>query len=435
MTPDVLVVGGGAIGASIAYEVARTGATVRLVERGPRLADGCSYGSAGLICPSHSAPLATPAALRQGIVWMFKRSSPLYLKPRPAVVPWIARFTAAATPGRARAGTAVIRELSRASLALHAALADAGLDTTFERRGILNAYETDSGLVAGTEEAAAAREAGLRVETLDAAGAREVEPALSGAVRGGVLYPDEAHCDPVRFVEAVGNAAAERGARIETGVEVQRLHAPDGRVERVETTAGVFAPGTVVLAAGAWTPRLARDAGVYVPVEGGKGYHVELAPGERPLRVPVFMQESRVIATPYPDRLRLAGTLELAGLDLSIDPVRVEAIVASARRNLSTLPAGEPRGVWRGLRPCAPDGLPIVGRPARVENLILATGHAMMGLTLAPVTGRLVAELVTGREPSHDLAPLSPDRFKRLLAVPARRPRDARPREVAAPGP
>lgn len=423
MTPDVLVIGGGAVGVAAAYELAGEGARVTLLERGPRLAYGCSAGNAGLICPSHSAPLATPRALRQGMVWALRRDSPLYLKPRPAVIPWLARFAAASTPGRARAGTALIRTLSQASLDLHAGLAESGLETGFERRGVLNVYETEDGLVSGREEAKGNAEAGLRAELLDGREARELEPTLSAAVVGAAYYPDEAHCDPLTFVEAVGRAAEERGVRIRTDVEVLDLHANDGRVELVETTAGAERTGAVVLAAGAWTPELARRLGLYVPVEGGKGYHVEIEPGERPPRLPVFMQESRVIATPLPGRVRLAGTLELAGLDLGVDPVRVAAILRAARRNVSTIDGLPVRSVWRGLRPCAPDGLPIVGRPARFENVVLATGHAMMGLTLAPVTGRLVAELVTEKTPTHDVRALSPDRFRRFLPRRAPRPR------------
>ncbi|MDQ3889721.1 MAG: FAD-dependent oxidoreductase [Actinomycetota bacterium] len=435
MATDVLVIGGGAIGVAAAYELARDGAQVTLVEKGSRLASGCSAGNAGLLCPSHSAPLATPRALRQGIVWALRRDSPLYLKPRPAVVPWLARFAAASTSTRAREGTAVIRSLSQASLVLHAALAEAGIETGFERRGVLNAYETEPGFSDGSAEASANAKAGLRVEVLEGDEARQLEPALSSAVRGAAYYLDEAHCDPARFVAGIGTAAEAHGARIETDVEVLGFRAANGRLEAVETTGGRRAAATFVLAAGAWTRQLARLLGIYLPIEGGKGYHVELEPGERAPRVPVFMQESRVIATPYPARLRLAGTLELAGLDLGVDPVRVGAILAAARRNVRGLDGLPVTRVWRGLRPCAPDGLPVVGRPRRLENVLVATGHAMMGLTLAPITAKLVAELAAGRSPSYDVAALAPDRFRPLLPRRTLRSPATRPRaELAAPG-
>ena len=412
-TEDVVVVGGGAVGACVALELARRGARPVVLERGAALGAGCSAGNAGLLCPSHAAPLASPAALRQGLRWLLRPDSPFALRPTPRIVPWLLRFAAASTARRAAAGMETIRALSAASLELHAALAAEGLRTGFERLGILNVFETDAGFAAGRRDAAEHAAAGFRAEPLDAGAARQLEPALGDGVAGAVLHPDEAHCDPLAFVRAVGEAAVAAGADVRTEVEALALRR-DGARTLVETTAGELAASAVVLAAGAWTPRLARDLGIAVPVEGGKGYHVELDAAPTDPRRPVFLQEARVIATPLPGRLRLAGTFELAGLDLGVDRRRVEAVARSGRRVLPAL-AGRPvRRVWRGLRPCAPDGLPVVGRAPGLDGVVLATGHAMMGLTLAPVTGRLVAELLAGERPGHDLAPLAPERFRRL---------------------
>lgn len=416
--PDVLVIGGGAIGVASAYELARRGARVLLVERGPELAWGCSAGNAGLICPSHAAPLATPAALRLGLRWMLKRDSPFYVRPRASVMPWVARFALACTAERAKAATNLIRSLSRTSLDLHAELAAAGVDTGFTRNGILNVYETSNGFEAGRREAELHRNARLRCTVLDPAEARSLEPTLVAPIAGAVYYPDEAHCDPWRFVQALGGAAASAGAEIYSGVEVLAIRRDASRVRSVETTAGVIHPKTVVLAAGVWTRQLARGLGLRVPLEGGKGYHLDIEPPPRAPRVPVFLQESRVIATPLTDRIRFAGTLELAGLDLRVDPIRLDAM---ARAGWAALGLDHPRvlEVWGGLRPCAPDGLPILGRAAGLENLVLATGHAMLGLTLAPVTGRLVAADVAGDETEWDLNLLRPDRFSGTLRSPS----------------
>jgi D-amino-acid dehydrogenase len=412
---DAVVIGGGAIGVCCALELARRGASVTLLERGPELAWGCSAGNAGLICPSHATPLANPAALKDGLRWMFKPDSPFYLRPRAAVLPWISRFVLASRPDRARTAAPVIRELSSASLALHAALAAEGLDTGLERRGSLNVCHSPEALTAAKREASEAATAGLRPQILDAAGARELEPALALDPAGAVFYPGDAHCDPLSFVLAVGEAAREAGVTLRTRTEVIGLRRGDGRVDAVATTAGDVRAGTVVVAAGAWTPGLARELGLFVPVEGGKGYHVDLEPSEGDPRIPVWFHGTRVIATPLVGRLRLAGTLELAGLDLTIDRRRVEAILNAGRRGVRGLATRRVLEVWRGLRPCTPDGLPIVGRAEPYENVVLATGHGMMGLTLAPVTGKLVGEIVADAEPSHDLAPLEPGRFQPVL--------------------
>jgi len=405
-----VVVGGGAIGACAAYELARRGLEVTLLERGEELASGASSGNAGLLCPSHSAPIANPGSVKNGLRWMTKPDSPFYLRPRPAVAPWIARFVKASTAQRAARGTKIIRELSIASLALHAELSDSGLHTGFTRRGILNVYETEAGFAAAQSHADAT---GLAAEVLGRDETRSLEPALNGRIAGGVYFPDEAHCDPLSFVYAVGRAAREAGATIRTATSVRALRRANGGIA-VETQHDTLRAGTVVLAAGAWTSALAAQLGVYLPQEGGKGYHldVEAAPGDP--KIPISMDEAHVIATPLPGRLRLSGTLELAGLDTSISRPRVDAIRAAAERVLS-LDEREEIETWAGLRPCTPDGLPVIGRPLGVEPLVLATGHARKGLSLAPITGRLVAQLVAGERPSLALAPLSPDRFRPLL--------------------
>jgi D-amino-acid dehydrogenase len=412
VSPDVVIVGGGAIGTSTALELAGRGAAVMLLERGPELAAGCSAGNAGLICPSHSTPLANPTAVRNGIRWMLKRDSPLYLKLRLEALPWLARFLLAAR--RAEAGASVIRELALASLELHAELSRR-VDTGFERRGVLNVYTSEETIAAGRREA---EHSGLRFESLDSAKAFAFEPALGPRTLGAVYYPDEAHCDPLRFVQAVGQAAVALRADVRTRTEARLRRTAGGVV--VETRDGDLRPGVVVLAAGAWSGRLARAVGIFLPIEGGKGYHVDLEPAESDPRLPTWLQESWVMVTPLPGRLRLAGTLELAGLDLSIDHVRADAVRRGGMRVLPGLDGRRVLDVWAGLRPCTPDGLPAIGRPAGLDGLIVAAGHAMKGTSLAPVTARLVAELVAGETPSHDLEPLSPERFAPLFRPRAR---------------
>jgi D-amino-acid dehydrogenase len=380
---DVAVVGGGAIGVCCALELARRGARVTLYERGPTLASGCSAGNAGLICPSHSTPIANPTSLRNGLRWMWKRDSPFYLRPRPAVLPWLARFAVASR--HPDEGAAAIRELSVASLELHAQLGDA-LGTSFERTGTLNVYETHDGLEA---EARAAARSGLPFEVFDADGTRELEPSLIGPAAGSVRYPEEGRVDPKRFVEAVGVAARDAGVDIRIGTEIHSRDELDAE--------------TVVVAAGAWSKQL-----VELPLEGGKGYHVDYELSEDAPRIPTWVQETWTIATPLPDRLRLSGTLELAGLDLSISEQRVAKIRAGGERWFRGLRSRRVLETWAGLRPCLPDGLPAIGR---LDGVVVATGHAMKGVSLAPITARLVAQLLSGEPPEHDLALFRPDRF------------------------
>ena len=413
---DAIVVGGGAIGVSCALELARAGARVTLLESGAELGEGCSAGNAGLICPSHAAPLATRAALREGLRRLLSPHAPLKLRPRPSLVPWLARFVAACTPERERAATDAVRALCVASLELHGRLAEEA-GTGVERRGTLNVYEAETAFAEGQRDAAEHGASGLRVQTLDSRAAVELEPAIVAPVAGAIHYPDELSGDPLEFVRAVGRAAEAAGADLRTRTEVLGLRAERHRIVEVDTTAGPLGAETVVLAAGAWTPRLAAGLELAIPVEAGKGYHVDYEPAAADPRMPVFLHEARVVATPLEGRLRLSGTLEFTGLDLSVDRRRVEAIERAGRRRLRGLAGRRVVELWRGLRPCAPDGLPIVGSPARYENLVLATGHAMLGFTLAPLTGRIVASLVAGEPAGHDLTLLHPDRFRGLGAV------------------
>jgi D-amino-acid dehydrogenase len=411
-SPDVAVVGGGAIGAAAAYELTRRGARVMLLERSGD-ASGCSFGNAGLICPSHAEALANPAAVRDGLGFLARRDSPFRLRPRPALLPWLARFGAASLPRRSARATAVLRALAEASLELHEGLARAGLATGFARRGTLSVFESARGF----ERARTGRAPAPGARFLDAREARDLAPALAPGIAGALFHPRDAHCDPGDLVGALLQAAQEQGTEVRTGVELLRLQRRNGRIAGLETTAGLIGAGAVVLAAGAWSRALAREVGVNVPLEAAKGYHVEIETDALDGGIPVYIEEARVIATPLAGRVRLAGTLDLSGFDLGVDPVRVASLARAADRTL-TLPRGARTvRVWRGLRPCTPDGLPVIGRAPGLENLVLATGHAMLGITLAPVTGELVASLVGGETPRHALEPLRPERFaqRRLL--------------------
>ena len=414
-SPDVAIVGGGSIGLVAAFELARRGLRPVVFERAGDLLTSCSAGSAGLLSPAHSTPLATPSAVREGLRYMARRDSPFSMRPRPALIPWLLRFMVAARSSNVRSGTEALRGLSFSSLELHEKLASDGLDTGLRAGGALNIYETEGGFAAGRAEAEALAVQGTKSEVLTGEQARELEPALSDRIVGGVFYPDEAQCEPERFLSAIAEAAVAAGASIRTRAEVFGVRMNGSRVKVLETAHGDVKPGQVVVANGAWAAELSRNVGVPIPIEGGKGYHVDLERASSDPSVPVYMQEARVIATPFGDRLRLSGTLQLTGLDMRLDRIRAMATLEAGTRTLRGISRRRVTEVWRGIRPCAPDGLPVIGRSARIGNLVFATGHAMKGVHLAPATACLVADLLTGREPAHDLRPFRPDRFRALV--------------------
>lgn len=420
MSRDVVVIGGGAIGASCALALARRGAEVTLLEAGAEVGAGCSAGNAGLLCPSHSAPLATRAALLAGLRWSLAADAPFALRPRVSLVPWLARFAAACTPARERHATDLLRGLSCASLALFEQL-QSEIGVQVKRTGTLNVYPTERSFSHGCREAGDHAGAGMEVEILTPKSAAELEPALQGPVAGAIFFPGELSGDPLEFVRTVGRAATEAGADVRTATEALRLRTARNRVTAIETTAGTIEAKTVVLAAGAWSRRLAGGLALHLPIEAAKGYHIDYPDSAGDPHVPIFLHGSRVVVTPLPGRLRLAGTLELSGFDLSVDPRRVGAVARAGANSIRGLAGRRASEVWRGLRPCAPDGLPIIGRTAAYENLVLAGAHATLGFTLAPITALLVTQLVVGETPDHDLTALSPDRFGDVIRGAARR--------------
>jgi len=407
-SPDVVVLGGGIIGACAALELAGAGARVEVIERGGGWGEGCSWGNAGLLVPSHARPIAAPEALRSGLRWMVRPDSPFGLKLKPSLAPWLVRYLRASTAKRAHDGEALQRELGRESLALFRELAAAGIDGGFQERGCLTVHTSPDAEEHAANEAASETGRALGAEVLSGDQAREMEPVLTARVAAAVLFPGEAQCDPVRLAQAVGAAAVERGARLRTGVEAYALRS-DGGAALVETTHGPVRAGHVVVAAGAWSGRLARTLGVRLPLQGGKGYAAEWDRATVPLRTPIYMHDERCVANPMVDRTRITGGLLLDGLDEQFDGRRVKAIADAAETALGV--TARPRLTWRGLRPCTPDGLPVIGAHRRAPRTIFATGHGMLGVTLAPLTGRLVAEIVAGSASHSALSALTPERF------------------------
>lgn len=409
----VVVIGGGVIGVCSAYYLVRKGYRVTVIEKGDICA-GSSFGNAGLVVPSHSIPLAAPGVLGKALRWLLDPESPFYVKPRPslALLAWLWRFRGACTAAHVHRAMPIIRDLSYASLELYRELAAVReLDFGFEQRGLLVVFRTGHGLEEGVEEARLLGAAGVPAKVLDGPGARALEPNLSPDVAGAVFFPDDAQLVPDRFVKGLARVAEKGGACILTGTEALGFRTAGGRVLAVETSRGEIACDEVVLAAGSWSPGVAAGLGLRLPIQPAKGYSLTCPRPVRGPARPLILAEAKVAVTPMGEALRFAGTLELAGLDASINRRRVEAIRRAAAVYLAD--AGDLSGgqVWAGLRPCTPDGLPIIGRTWRPENLVVATGHAMIGVSTGPITGKLVAQLIAGEPPAVSLEALAPGRF------------------------
>ena len=413
---DVVVIGGGIIGLSIAYYTALRGHRVTVVDRNPEQRDGCSFGNAGMVVPSHFVPLAAPGMVALGLKWMWDPASPFYIKPRLDLdlLKWALKFWAASTAAHVGRAAPLIRDLSFASRACFeelSALPGEGFDLV--QKGLVMLCKTQHALDDEARYAAQANALGVPAQVLDAKGLAALDPDVTMDVAGGVFFPKDCHLSPGRFMAALQRRCEALGVRSEWSTEVTGFVREGRRIVGATTATGSFAADEFVLCGGSWSPVLGSGLGLKIPMQAGKGYSLTLPePRELPQVCSIFT-EARVAVTPMGRTLRFGGTMEIAGLDETINPVRVRGIIDAVPRYYPRFAADDFAGIrpWHGLRPCSPDGLPYIGRTAGHDNLTIATGHAMMGMSLSTITGRLVSEIISGEKTALDLRLLSPDRY------------------------
>lgn len=404
---DVLIIGGGAVGVCTAYYLREAGYGVTLVERG-EIGSGASHGNMGLVVPSHSVPLAAPGVVSQGLKWMFRPDSPFYIKPRldPSLVRWLWAFWRASSEGRMRTAIPLIRDMSLRSLTLFDELNGLdGVDFDYRQRGVVAVYRTREGLEEGEEERNLLSSFGLEIDALTPDGLAEALPGLELNALGGLHFRQDAHLTPGKFVRSLADYVERHGVKVLTQAEVRGFKNEKGRIAVTKTTRGDIAATEVVLTAGSWSATLGELAGIPLPIQPAKGYSVTMRRPSGWPEMPFMLSESRVAVTPMGDTLRIGGTLELAGMDQTINQRRVAAILNAIPRYLPDFDIGshEILETWCGLRPCTPDGLPFLGRVPDVRNLVVAAGHAMIGVSLGPVTGKLVRRIIAGERTDSDL--------------------------------
>jgi D-amino-acid dehydrogenase len=410
---EVLVLGGGAIGLAIALYLLRAGRGVTVLERQSAGA-GASHGNCGTITPSHAPPLAMPGMVGKGLRCMLQADAPFRIAPRldPALFGWLLQFARRCNWSDFRNVTRVKGPLLMRSRELLAALVrDEGLDCAFEELGTLYAYRDAREFEQSQWLPRALLEIGIPIESLDGAAMRRIEPALNDSVVAGYRNPVDAHLRPDRFVAELARRVRELGGQIIDAVAIDGFETKGRRVVAACAGARRFAARDVVFALGAWSPWLARRLGLRLPIQPGKGYSITFERPQRAPRMPLVCKERSVCVTAWADGYRLGSTMEFAGYDESLNRVRLDALVRGAAEYLHE-PVG-PRRVeeWYGWRPMTWDDLPIIGNSTRWENLVLATGHGMLGITMAAATGELVRDLVLRRPPALDPAPWSPARF------------------------
>jgi D-amino-acid dehydrogenase len=412
---ETLVIGGGAIGICCAYYLHALGKNVTVVEK-DEICSGSSYGNAGLVVPSYSMPLAAPGVISQGLKWMLNPESPFYIKPRfqRDFFSWIWKFYKACSQDYLNKSIPVLRDLSLASLKLFDELAMLeSIDFGFEKKGIIEIFNTDKGFEKGLKDARRLQEYGIEHKILENVAISQYSQGMRITAAAGIFFPGDAHLVPEKFVCQIARHLENKGVHLLTSTEFLGFETSDRKVTTVKTTRGDISVEEVVLAAGSWSSEIARELKINVLMAPAKGYSVTYKSPPGIPSIPLAMAEAKVVLTPTSDWLRVAGTLELSGFDMSIDKRRLHAILKAVSAyfpdlDIDTLELIE---IWRGLRPCSPDGLPYIGRPRHYDNLIIATGHGMLGISLAPITGKIVAQLASDQTPDMDIEALSLERF------------------------
>jgi D-amino-acid dehydrogenase len=412
-----VIVGGGVIGVCCAYYLARSGASVTVLERG-EIGKAASYGNAGCIAPGHG-PINKPGRVRQAIRSLLDPLSPLYVAPRfdPALASWLWAFSRTCTEQHLQLAMRTLAALGHATRRLFDELVETEtLECGFRAEGYYEIYLTDSALATAKRESEAMSGFGFHPQVLTGPDLRECEPAIKEEVVGGLFYPEAATVNPHRFVLEMARRAEAYGTKFRAGSGAAALHVNGNRVGGVRLESGeIVEADSVVLAAGAYSRPLLRGLGISLPLQPAKGYHRDCAAAEGMpplLRHACVLGENMVFCTPMDGFVRFAGTLEFSGVNHDIRRPRLEQLTNASRRYLRTMESPKVIEEWCGLRPCLPDGLPAIGPIRSHPGLFVATGHAMAGLTHGPVTGKLISECILEGSPSIEITPLRPERFQ-----------------------
>lgn len=396
-----------------AYELVQRGREVVVIDKGP-VATGSAVGNAGFIVPSHVIPMAAPGVVPGVIKGILRRTGPVTARPSldPDYLRWIVRFVRNCTRSAAHRGAVTLAALGFLSAELAVQLiTKEGIECGYRPEGLLHVYGDPRVFEAAKHEAAEMQRYGVEIEMYDRAGIREAEPSLNDEVIGGFLCVDDGGLDPGKFLASLASVVADRGGRLASGVELLGFRTSGGKVEELTTSRGSLVAEQVVIAAGAWTPRLSGLLGEHIPVQPGKGYSMTVSKPRVGPRLNLLIGDRWVAVNPMGDRMRMSGWLELGRLDTKPSLKRLAHVEANVRARVNLDPDLTVLERWAGLRPVTPDSIPIIGPGRRWSNVMYATGHGKLGLSLGPVTGRLVAQMMCGVSTDLDVGPLSPARF------------------------
>ncbi len=407
------IIGGGIIGLSTAYYLQKEGHQVTVIDQGD-FSKGASFVNAGFISPSHFIPLTAPGIITKGLKMMFNPNSPFFIKPRleKDFLQWAWAFKKSANQTKVDKVIPVYKKLIMYSLQLFSDLKEETIfDFHFEKKGLLVYYKTKKAAITEEKIAQRAIKEGLDVKILSVSEAKLLEPTISSDVLGVIHYRNDCHSTPTVFMKNMIVYLKAKGVIFLSNEKVTSLLSKSKAITEIKTQKQTLKADEVIIAAGSWTPVLTKKLGVKLLLEAGKGYRIDVS-STTGIQMPTLLSEAKVAITPMQGFTRFAGTMELNGINHTIHKNRVLAITELAKKyyhNL-TIPEKAINQANCGLRPVTPDGLPYIGKLSSYKNVTVATGHAMMGWTLGPATGKLVSQIITNKKTEVPLELFNPER-------------------------
>ncbi|WP_035078872.1 NAD(P)/FAD-dependent oxidoreductase [Anditalea andensis] len=399
---DTVIVGGGIVGLFTAYYLQKKGIKVTIIDKG-NFTESCSTGNAGMIVPSHIVPLASPGMISKGIGWMFSSKSPFYIHPRldKELIKWCYYFYKASNVSQVSKAVPVLKDFSLQSKALYLDFQTehAQLDFSLQPKGLLMLYQSKAAEVEETAFASLAQKSGLNAEILSKEEAQKLEPNQELNIRGALYFPDDAHLDPAKLYGLLKTVLIDSGVRLIPETVVTGFEKWGRKVNKIISDKGSFTCNNLIICTGAWSGALAKNLGFTLPMIGGKGYSF-LQPNLSNLKQATILTEAKVTQSPYADFVRFGGTMEISKPNTEINLNRVQGIFSSIQKYYPGLSVvfPEKKAIWSGIRPCSPDGMPYIGPAPGYDNVWVGAGHSMMGVSLAPATGKMLTDLLVGKK-------------------------------------
>lgn len=413
----VVMIGGGIIGLSSAYYLKESGHEVTVIDK-TDISDNCSYGNAGYVCPSHFVPLATPGIVKQGLKWMWNSKSPFYVQPRLSLslIDWGLKFMRVATPEHVERSAIPLRDIAILSQKLYEDWTKLPqFKFAYEHKGLLEIFQTEKGQDHAHHMLEKAHQLGLMdTEWLDQSQLRALEPQTTIEAKGAIWFRCDAHLYPNKLMPQLMSDLQQKGVQFLKQTTVTGFETNGKKVTKVKTDQQVIDADAVVIAAGSWSRELSALLQVKIPLMPGRGYSVTLEDSPYKINHPAVLIEGRVALTPMDgNKIRFGGTMEITSTQTPPRYQRVQGILDAVKRYYPefNIPMPTPEKIWYGYRPCSADGLPYLGRTERWNNLVMATGHSMVGLSLGAGTGKLVSEIINEEPLSMDIEAFRPERL------------------------